>query len=289
MILRRSKRREKELIAEVAVEMREASKKDDEMMPQIELDQAETVQTYIPASETSPGIPEYEADVETIESYKAQMESWKAEGYNVSRLEQQLASDEQMFARIFPVFSSNITRLKNISSKLNSIDTTGHEAEVKSIKAKLFEPDQAMATEQEFKNLEQKLGLIPAELTGTTPAAGEIPELGIPPTDAGVTPQLPAIDDMLPQLLPTGETSGAPPAQPPPEAPAPEQPVIPESPYAGAETQTLEEEMGTPPPDTAAPPDVELPPNIGLPPEAGEAPTPEQEPKPDETKKEEEK
>ncbi len=280
LVMKRSKKREKELIEEVSAEVRESMAREGEapIEPMAGVAQAglaaDTLQTYLPPSEAPiPEIPEYEADVETIESYKAQMESWKAEGYNVSRLEQQLAIDEQVFARTFPIFSSNITRLKDISSKLNSIDTTGHEVEVSSIKVKLFEPDQAMATEQEFKNLEQKLGLVPAELGGTTPGVGETPALGTPPTGAGTIPELPPIDDMLPQLLPAGETQVA----------QPEQPGIPESPFAGAQTQTLEEEMGAPPPD------VELPPDIGLPPEAGEAPIPGQEPKPEGEKKEEEK
>ena len=135
--------------------------------------------------------------------------------------------------------------------------------------------DRALTADRDFKDLA-------VEMVGSGP--GEAPLLGTTPPSPGSTPELPAIDDMLPQLLPgtpsPDATEGAPEA---PLAPAlaaeqPEIPVspfvegkpqveaagdseIPTSPFANAQTQTLEEEMGA---ETAV---VELPvePDVSLP------------------------
>jgi hypothetical protein len=48
------------------------------------------------------------------------------------------------------------------------MDTTGYETEVASINSKLFEPDQALAAEQEFNDLENRLI---ASRPGTIPQA----------------------------------------------------------------------------------------------------------------------
>ena len=138
-----------------------------------------------------------------------------------------------MFNNAFPAFKSNIEQLKFIGTRLNTIDTTGHEVQVNSIREKLYEPDQAQAAEAELNELQVKLGVAP------TPAVGALPK-GIG-TTPGVTPELPAIDEMLPQLLPATAT---------------EEPV--------AETEL---DQATPDTDTV-PADVELPPDIGLPPDA---------------------
>ncbi len=202
IVTRRGKRRAKELMEEVAVEMLEAGKIEDGKKTSLGLERSlasgitpaiETDQTYIPPSEAPiPEIPEYEPDVETIESYKAQMETWKSEGYDISQLEQYSKTDDAMFARTFPIVASNISKLINISRQLDTMNTTGYESQVASIKTKLFSPDQALVAEREFKDLEQKLGL----------TASVAPALETTPTEKGPTPELPKIDEMLPQLLP---------------------------------------------------------------------------------------
>ena len=226
LILRHTKHREKEIIKEVAAEMLESKGTDKGLESAPELGtSAEIVQTYVPPSQV-PGkkeLEDEEIDVEELEAYRKQMANWKADGYNVSRLEQLYSTDQNMFGRIFPVFNSNISKLKAISSQLEELDTTGYKTSVNSIEEKLYEPDRALAAESEFKDLQTQL-------------------LGATPTAVGTTPELPGIDDMLPQLLP-GES-------------------------APAEAET--EVVGEPTADSEVPSDVELPPEIDLPPEPKE-------------------
>ena len=315
MVLKRQKRREKELIKEVSAEMRESKIMEGEIVgsglgvtagPEATGAILDTIQTYVPPTETPVEIPEYELDVETLESYKTQVDVWKAEGYKVTRLENLFSTDENLFASTFPIFSSNISKLKNISGKLNTMDTTGSEQQVNSIKAKLFDPDQANAAEFELKNLEVKMGISPPAIPGSTVAAGELPALGTTPPTLGTTPELPAIDEMLPQLLPgtpttgaTESTSEAPQVQEPgieqPEIPVSpfvegqpqdtgaEDSEIPDSPFAAAQTQTLEEEMGS----EAAVAEKPVEPDVSQP--KPEAAPPGLEPESSETKKPDEK
>ncbi|WP_455392105.1 hypothetical protein, partial [[Eubacterium] cellulosolvens] len=186
MLIRHQKRHEQELIEEVSQELQKARLLEPEGTTGIPQTQApilpsigsnvptampETEQTYLPPMEASihvlppatestmepamPELPEYEPDVETIEYYKKQVDTWKAEGYNVSTLEKMYGKDDRIFASGFSVFSANISRLKNISKKLAALNTQGHEALVNSIKAKLYDPDQALSTASEFRELEK--------------------------------------------------------------------------------------------------------------------------------------
>jgi hypothetical protein len=244
MLMRRSKKREKELIEEVSAEMlgTGAMEGEIESVPGMGVGEmaGDQYQSYIPPGGVpEPPAPQFiagEADVETVESYKAQMDGWKAEGYDVSRLEQLYSSDENMFASAAPIFASNISKLKNISGKLNSMNTTGYEDQVNSLRSKLYSPDQAMAADNDLRDLEVNMGLVPAEMEA---APGEAPALGTAPGVPGTTPELPPIDDMLPQLLP-------------------------------ADTSTTPTPDVDGPTETDIPLDVELPPEIDLPPDTGQ-------------------
>lgn len=275
-IVRRSKKREKEIIKEVASELRHSMELEQngkaDVTPQSSqeyvngypTEATETVQTYIPPPESSvPELPEYEPDVETIESYKAQMNAWEEEGYNISRLKQLSSTEENLFARAFPVFSANISRLKEISNKLSILNASGYDVEINSIKAKLKEPDHAATAEQEFRNLKTKLGFAPlaTQVIPRARPAGELPQN--------------QIEDLLPQLLPGSATAD--PVQAtevpadvelPPEIDLPLEPIesqdipispfvegchhdpdreesgLPMSPFSGVQTQTLEDELG---------------------------------------------
>ena len=114
-----------------------------------------------------PEADEYEPDIETIESFKNQMDAWKSEGYNVSRLENLYSTDEKMFVKVFPVFSSNISRLKDISDKLVTMNIEGYDEKINSIKNKLFEPDLALSTLKEFDNLKTLMDPISANSDST--------------------------------------------------------------------------------------------------------------------------
>ena len=289
MLLRRSKRRERELLEEVSAEMQKTMMLEREIQPVQNMIPPEVVmipgtpeavtepiQTYIPPSESPVmDIPEYEPDVETIEAYKTQMDAWKAGGYNVSRLEQYYLTDDNMFAKIFSIYSANISRLKNISYKLATMNTTGFETQVHSIRAKLFEPDLAQLTEREFMDLDSKLCTAP-RASPVSAGAVTISSRILP--GIGTVPELPQqlIDDILPQLLPstgTAETSEenseltevSPDMELPPDIDLPphEEPEIPispfvegcaedsvseelkilQSPFSNVQTQTLEEEL----------------------------------------------
>jgi preprotein translocase subunit YajC len=291
LLIRRGKRREEELIKEVSEEMQKTQivETEVEYIPDMtavsqnelansvtptlannkspQLQPVETAQSYLsplPTVNPVPELPPYEPEVETIESYKKQMDRWKAEGYNVSKLESLLNSDETMFAHSFPEVSANISRLKNISGKLKSMNTAGYEVQVDSIKSKLYIPDQAEVevAVEEFKALKLKLGVVPR----ATPVNSRT-----------------QIDDILPQLLPEEPTtvSGAPPEPMDPiqedvppdfelppdldlpmETHQPEQEIpispfvagssddpgtieedIPESPFSAVQTQTMEDEL----------------------------------------------
>jgi hypothetical protein len=171
-----------------------------------------------PAQTPAPDITQYteEPDVETIESYKTQMDLWKIEGYNVSRLEQLAATDEIQFSQNFPIFSSNITKLEDIKVKLQTMDITGHEAEVNDLKTKLNDPDQAIATEQQFKDLESKIhSQVPSYATPTPVSSEDVPpdidlppDIGLPDVDTG-TEQEQAQTTQQPQPeTPTPSTEG---------------------------------------------------------------------------------
>jgi len=146
-----------------------------------------------------------------------------------------------MFTQAFPIFASNISKLKNISDKLDSINTIGYENEVDSIRSKLFSPDQTLAVQNEFNDLEVKLGLVPTKIGGVR---GSSPTLGPASELPGTTPELPSIDEMLPQLLPADTSS----------------------------TASLEVDQTS---ETDVPPDVELPPGIDLPPDTEQPSEPE--------------
>ncbi len=227
LLLRRSKHREEELIEEVATEIKRARTAKREIIETpylMEPSKPDTkagstgvtgisggLQTYIPppglapeptakapqlpatAHEREPE-PQPDVDVDTIESYRSQLITWNEEGYNVSRLEQLSMTDEQMFAKAFPITSSNITRLKDILEKLNTLDTLGFEAEVDSINSKLYEPDLALEVEREFKELEQNI-------TSTVPAMGFPPEEpeGFDDTESPPDIDLPSDLDLPPE------------------------------------------------------------------------------------------
>jgi hypothetical protein len=261
VMMRRSKKREKELIAEVSAGIRADQALEGEYPPEVGVgvstlaDQAglqtadETMQSYVPAAYV-PG-----ADMAGGEPDQyTQMQNWKAEGYNVSRLEDLYNSDQEMFNNAFPAFKSNIEKLKFVGTRLNSIDTTGYEVQVNSIREKLYKPDQAQAAESELNDLQVKLGVAPTPAVGALPEAGGTTAGTTPPTP-GATPELPAIDEMLPQLLPATTTDEPGAGTPPPTQATPETDVV--------------------------PPDVELPPGIDLPPDTGPpAPTPTPTPEP---------
>jgi uncharacterized membrane protein len=284
LLLRRSKKREEELIEEVAAEAQMSKVMEGEIIPGGELPAAlggegtgatpSSLQTYIPPQQGAqdqaqvpgqvpqaglapqpaagaPQLPAYEADVETIDSYKQQMETWRAEGYNVSRLEQLALTDEDQFAHTFPEFSSNISRLQNISSRLNSMDTMGFEQEVNSIRSKLYEPDQAISTEGEFKTLEDKIMMRSTTGSSTTSPAT------LPDDDK-------VIDEMLPQLLPEDSS--------------------------GEQTSQVPQDQVQPPvQESNTPPDVDIPPEMSdsTPTQTpAEQQQPDQQPKPEEKKDE---
>ncbi len=305
MVLKRSKRREKELMEEVAVEMLKSRQREGELEPVLNpattpvpalppaqgafentneaIDSPsnaqvnvinDTIQTLVHASQApmvEQHLTDYEPDVETIEYYKAQIDTWKAEGYNVSRLEQLLSTDETMFVRAFPIYSGNISKLKNIASKLNSIDTIGYEAEINSIRSKLYDPDLVVNAENEYNDLKTKLGIaplaVPCPTQASVPATNNSGALYSPHQTQGQVPgMIPEqdIDELLPQMLPS---DSVPPDEIVPEEnfePVPEQPGIPISPYvegcahdpvleeqdfpkspfSGVQTQSLEDELG---------------------------------------------
>ena len=140
---------------------------------------------------------------------------------------------------------------------------------------------------------------------------GAPPALGTTPTP-GTTPELPSIDDMIPQLLP-GTPPPEPETAPEPTVEQPEFPVspfvegsaqepevgeteIPHSPFESAQTQTLEEEMGGEAAVAELPQDLDIslpeaevaPPGLEPTAEPVEPVEPVPETKPEETKKPEE-
>jgi len=60
-------------------------------------------------------------------------------------------------ARDFEIFGREVKRLKEIEAELASLDTTGFEEEVGSIKSKLKEVSALEEVEREFRSLKKKL------------------------------------------------------------------------------------------------------------------------------------
>jgi hypothetical protein len=165
LMLKRGKRREKELIAEVSAELRGTQPLEGEIVSTPGIGAPD--QTYVPASQAdaipTAGFGEPEGD---IEHYKDQMDAWRDEGFLVTRLENLYFTDRNMFMNAFPVFKMNVAKLRDISTKLDTIDPTGQELEVDSIRVKLYDPDQAPAAENEFNALQAKLGIATTDVTG---------------------------------------------------------------------------------------------------------------------------
>jgi hypothetical protein len=230
MLMKRSKRREKELIEEVSAEMQETRAMEGEGQPPMDgVSALMPDQSYVPA----PGEEIIEMD---REHYQDQMNVWRDEGYLVTRLENLFFTDMDMFKKAFPIFKMNIAKSKDISTRLETVDPTGREMEIDSIRLKLNDPDQVIVAEQEFNNI--------------TGSYGALPEPGMP----GATPELQPIDNAVPQLMP------APVQTPTAGVPGQEPPVVTTLPGDPALTPATE-------PIAEVPPDIDLPPEIDLPPD----------------------
>ncbi len=275
LALRRVKRREEELIEEVSSEIiksqvlngeivsepksnpiadRNANNANNSTQNQIEIENGlnpivndKLTQTYYPPLLPPPTdvvTPEYEPDVDTIEFYKKQMDTWKDEGYNVSDLEQIYYKDENEFAKTFSIYSSNISRLKNISGKLSSMNLQGFEAQVKSITDKLYKPDLAMVAQEEFNELRVKLGFTPQS------APNQSLEIPSPIEDIDADENMVPPDVLLPDVDVDPNTSESEfPVSPFVEGDRNSQDSliddsgIPCSPYLNVQTQALQDEL----------------------------------------------
>jgi hypothetical protein len=270
-LLRRSKHREEELIEEVSAEMRKKMNiQDEEFLQQISNNDQTDTPTPLPKENNESENLDYavsqpeqeiittvEPDVETLEFYRNQVQSWKEEGYDVSQLELLGTTDEIAFAIEFPIYSSNISRLKNIALKLSTLDTVGYESQIESIKSKLSKPDNAEIAENEYNNLESK------QCFTQSPNPSQIPQ-----KEMGTLPKLPNPNPNIPQVAPEQDLvfqNSPDPVQPmeapndyevPPELDydvdlpsnepvdtAVQEPELLESPFAHVETQSLEEEL----------------------------------------------
>jgi hypothetical protein len=293
MLMKRSKRREKELIKEVSSELKKSMAMEngtgEEIVPGVVAESdnspaqsnisenndyeytngsADPNQTYIPASESPlQEVPESLPDVETVESYKIAMEAWKAEGYNVSGLEQLISTDENMFARSFPIYSANISELKDISGKLSAMDssTSGQSTLANSIKSKIYEPDLATEVKREFNELQMKLGIIPraAPINSSSNLPGAVPEAH--------NHNLPNLTRL--QQLPSNQSSN--PLTTPVARNAPEAGLEGTETFASCPppiSHRVPEPASEPVQPNEVPPDIELPPEITLPPEVEEDP-----------------
>jgi hypothetical protein len=263
-LLRRSKHREEELIEEVSAELRKTMNLQDEEPVQ---QQTKNDQTIMPLpnenddpvnSSSQSEVENYntvEPDVETLEFYRSQLQTWKEEGYEVSQLELLSSTDESAFAREFPVYSSNISRLKNIALKLTTLDTVGYESQIESIKSMLSQPQNAETAENKYHNLESK------QCFTQSPNPSQIPQ-----KETGTLPKLPAPNPNIPQVAPEQDLvfqNSPDPVQPtevpndfevppeldydvdlPPNEPnETQEPELMESPFAHVQTQSLEDEL----------------------------------------------
>jgi tetratricopeptide (TPR) repeat protein len=100
------------------------------------------------------GLPDQLKEKEMMSEFKRILEAWRAEGYNVSRLEGVLELDLDSISQAFTLFDNDVKNLKDISEIVNMMDTTGFESEVTIIKGKLKDPDQTAEVLQEVYKLD---------------------------------------------------------------------------------------------------------------------------------------
>ncbi len=256
LVLRRSKDRERKLIEEVAAEAQASQVLEGEILSEPRttagMGMPDTFQTYIPPTEVA-RLQSYASEEEKIQAFFNQLNTWKEEGYNVTRLDTLYLSNKDMFLKAFVVFNSNISKLQHVSTKLDTMNTAGYEDQVSSIRSKLFEPDQALAVEREFYDLEVKLGIA----TPGLPVSGDA-QPGAGTGTPGATPQLPAdIEPILPQLMPAPTIATATEVQPSTSTST-----------GTTTTPALAAEQAQPTDvEVEVPPDIQLPPDIDLPPE----------------------
>jgi chromosomal replication initiator protein DnaA len=89
--------------------------------------------------------------------FRKKIDSWKSEGYNVSKLEEVLVSDFSKAWDEITQFMDDLQKLKEYEERLGKLNTVGFEPMVDHIKASVKNPEALADLEQQFSDLEMRI------------------------------------------------------------------------------------------------------------------------------------
>lgn len=93
------------------------------------------------------------------DEYRNKLSSWRANGWNVSKLEKVIEKDLETVEKEFNVYEENMKKLLELSNKLEYLDIRGLEQDMQAIQTRLNDPYAFSDIEQKIKELEQKIEL----------------------------------------------------------------------------------------------------------------------------------
>jgi pilus assembly protein FimV len=103
------------------------------------------------------GLPGHIKEREMKSEFEKILGAWKAEGYNVTRLEGILDLDIDSMSQAFTLFDNDVRNLRDISEIVEMMDAQGFESEIDSIRSKLKNPDLTTEVLQEVYELDNKI------------------------------------------------------------------------------------------------------------------------------------
>ena len=116
--------------------------------------------------------------VERRQGYVTKLEQLKGEGYNVATLEDALSGKIDTIEEAFNEFDNKLTKLQKLSEKLDSLNTTGFEADVEVIQSKLKDTDAIDELTGLFSDLKDKIGELEQQREQITAKLDEWKEQG---------------------------------------------------------------------------------------------------------------
>jgi tetratricopeptide (TPR) repeat protein len=103
------------------------------------------------------GLPKHIKDREMKSEFQQVIDAWRAEGYNVQRLDGILDLDMDTISQAFALFDNDIKNLKDIAEIVDMMETAGFEQEIQSIRQKLKDPEMITEVLQEVHELDSKI------------------------------------------------------------------------------------------------------------------------------------
>ena len=94
-------------------------------------------------------------ELEERKVLEEQLQTWKRDGYVVTKLEKIFSEDLETVEEVFKEFESGVKRLTELDKELGEIESEEFKSEIENIESKLNDPDNISDIESEIKNLKQ--------------------------------------------------------------------------------------------------------------------------------------